>query len=122
LQFVPGSGSAAASSAAVPGGVAGVATPIAITVRDGSGNAVAGATDDLAVTVTGANTAAPAVTGHGDGTYNASYTPLIAGVDTIAVTLAGDPVGGGPFTSVVAPDGISASVSTVTAAPTSVVA
>jgi hypothetical protein len=55
--------------------------------------------------VTGANTAGPftAIDPEGDGTYEASYTPVNAGTDYVAVTIDGTPIAGSPFTSEVAP-------------------
>jgi hypothetical protein len=122
IEFVPGSGSAAHSAATVPPGTAGTETPITITVRDASDNPVIGAASDLVVSITGANTDTPAVTDNGDGTYSAPYTPTIAGSDNVAIALGGEAIAGSPFTSVVSPGAISATVSAVAAAPPTVVA
>jgi hypothetical protein len=52
--------------------------------------------------VSSSNTATPSVTDSGDGTYSASYVPQVAGVDQVAITLAGTPISGSPYTSLVA--------------------
>lgn len=58
--------------------------------------------DTVAISVTGANTATPAVTDNGDGTYTAVYVPSTEGSDTIAITLNGDPIQFSPFVLAIA--------------------
>src|SRR5690606_36904203 len=58
---------------------------------------------DVGVAVSGANTAAPAVTDNGDGYYTATYTPVAVGTDVVTVTLEGVPTGASPYESGVAP-------------------
>ncbi len=89
------------STAVISAEVAGVLTTITVTVRDTDGQQVPEGGDTVAISVTGANTASPAVTDHGDGSYTASYTPATAGTNAIAITVNGQPIGGSPFTSVV---------------------
>jgi hypothetical protein len=117
-----GAASAAQSTASVPAGTAGSPTTVTITVRDANGN-VRTATNDaglLAVNVTGANTATPAVASAGSGTYTASYTPTVTGTDNFAITLSSTGIGGGPYSSVVSPGAISAATSVVTASDSTV--
>ncbi|MCC7492369.1 MAG: hypothetical protein IT204_08495, partial [Fimbriimonadaceae bacterium] len=66
----------------------------------------------VVVAVSGANTATPTVTDHGDGTYRASYTPTVAGSDQVAITLGGTAIGGSPYASLVAPGAADGSKST----------
>lgn len=100
-DVVPNDAEAASSTASVPAGTAGGATSLTITVRDPYGNPVSGEAANLAVTITGANTAAPTVVDNGDGTYTVTYTPVNAGTDGIAITLGGAPIFGSPFASAV---------------------
>jgi hypothetical protein len=95
--------SAAQTTAVVPGGTVGSPTTVTITVRDANGNVrtVGGDGGALAVTVTGANSAAPTVSDAGGGTYTASYTPTSTGTDDIAITLNSVPISGSSFTSAV---------------------
>jgi hypothetical protein len=69
-----------------------VNNPVTITVtgKDIWGNAVTTGGDVITLTVSGANSANPAVTDNGDGTYTASYTPTVAGEDTIVGTVNGN--------------------------------
>lgn len=62
-------------------------------------------TIDVQVSVSGANTVASfaATDADGDGTYDAAYTPTVAGTDFVAITLDGIPIAGSPYTSEVAP-------------------
>ena len=89
-------------------------TSITVTARDADDNAltVGGAT--VVVTVTGSNSATPAVTDEDDGTYTASYTPTVAGSDNVVITLGGVAVSGSAFTSTVAVGSASAAQSTAT--------
>ncbi|HEX6307113.1 MAG TPA: invasin domain 3-containing protein [Longimicrobiales bacterium] len=119
ITITVGPASAAHSSAVVPNGIAGSATPITISVRDDGGNPITGAATLLAVAVSGANSATPAVSEIGSGSYAASYTPTATGTDQVAITLSGAPIAGSPFTSAVTNSAVSAGNSTVTAAPTS---
>jgi hypothetical protein len=90
------------STATVPAtGTTGVATAITIQGRDGEGNPVTIGGGTVVITVTGANGASPAVTDNGNGTYSASYTPAVAGEDTIAIMINGVGITGSPFASMV---------------------
>lgn len=93
--------SAAASTATVPGGIATVATTIKVQARDGSGSPITTGGATVAVSISGANTAAPAVTDNGNGTYTAQYIPKALGTDQVAITLNGTPLGSSPYSSVV---------------------
>ncbi|HEU4565048.1 MAG TPA: filamin/ABP280 repeat domain-containing protein, partial [Gemmatimonadaceae bacterium] len=97
----PGPPSAAASTATVPNGIVGKATPITVQAKDAYGNRETTGGATVAVSVSGANTAAPPVTDNGNGTYGASYTPAAAGTDQVAITLDGTPIAGSPYTSTV---------------------
>ncbi|MBW3583706.1 MAG: hypothetical protein KY455_11460 [Euryarchaeota archaeon] len=92
---------ASQTTASVPNGTVGSATTITITVRDAYGNLVTGAGASLAVSITGANTATPAINETGNGVYTASYTPTAGGTDSISVTVGGGAIHGSPFTSVI---------------------
>jgi hypothetical protein len=98
----PGLADPSTTTAAVPDGIAGFTTKMVVTVRDVSGNQLSGGGEVIAALVTGANVATATVEDHGDGTYTASYAPTQAGSDTVAITLNGQPVSGGPYTSAVA--------------------
>ncbi|HEX9579999.1 MAG TPA: S8 family serine peptidase [Gemmatimonadales bacterium] len=99
----PGGASAGQTTASVAAGTVGSTTTISITVRDGNGNLRTGAGDAglLAVSVTGANTATPAVASAGGAVYTASYTPTVSGTDSVAITLSTSAISGSPYTSVV---------------------
>jgi hypothetical protein len=99
-----GAANAAHTIASVPAGTAGAATTITITVRDVNDN-VRSANDDaglLAVTISGANSAAPSVVSQGAGVYTATYTPTAAGTDQVVIELDGSGIAGSAFTSSVA--------------------
>ncbi|HEY8196007.1 MAG TPA: Ig-like domain-containing protein [Gemmatimonadales bacterium] len=106
---------ASASTASVPAtGTAGISTAITVQLVDAFGTPVEGQADDIAVSITGANPAsALAITGRGDGSYSASYTPIHAGSDQVDVRVGGTPVGGSPFTSLVAAGPADPSTTTV---------
>ncbi|HSR91626.1 MAG TPA: invasin domain 3-containing protein, partial [Gemmatimonadales bacterium] len=91
------------STANVPNGTILVQTVITIQARDQFGNALTSGGSDVEVTVTGANSASATVTDNGNGTYSASYLPVLPGDDTITITLDGGQISGSPFTSTVAP-------------------
>ena len=76
-------------------------THITIQTRDAFGNRLTrgGFAAHLSVSVTGENTANPALTDNGDGTYSAQYLPLLKGTDSIAVTLDGVAIRGSPYQS-----------------------
>ena len=98
-----GPAAAGRSSASVENGTAGTATRISIRLEDEFGTAVEGGGDQVRVTVEGANQGTAAVTDRGDGSYSASYTPVIVGTDQIAVEVNGTDLRGSPFSSEVAP-------------------
>jgi hypothetical protein len=94
---------AAQSTASVPNGTILVQTVITIQARDQFGNALTSGGSDVEVTVTGTNSANATVTDEGDGTYSATYLPVLPGADTITITLDGAQISGSPFTSNVGP-------------------
>ncbi len=109
----PGPPSAGNSVAVVPGaGTAGAATVISVQARDQYGNDLSAGGAAVVVTVTGANSATPAVTDNGDGTYATSYTPTASGADAVAITLNGSAVGTSPYATLVAPGAASAAQTT----------
>jgi hypothetical protein len=56
----------------------------------------------VVVNVSGANNVgALDVTDQDNGTYTASYSPLVAGTDYIAIAMDGTPIGGSPFSSTI---------------------
>jgi large repetitive protein len=99
IALEPGTADPSRTTASVPDGVAGTATGILVTVRDGAGNQVAAGGETVTVNVTGANTATPAVTDNGNGTYAAAYTPTAAGTDAVAIALNGTAIAGSPYAS-----------------------
>jgi hypothetical protein len=105
-----GAAVAANSFAAVPGtGEAGVSTGIVIVVRDAQGNTVPGLNvARLVVSIGGANadSSAGAIQADTGTTYSTSYTPTAAGVDQITITLDGSGISGSPYSSTVAPTGV----------------
>ena len=102
-----------ASTATVPDGTAGQPTEIAIQAKVSGPSTVFDQVDGgdaVAVEVTGANSATltvgnGGVIDHGDGTYTATYTPVNAGTDAVAITIVdpttGQPeaIAGSPFSS-----------------------
>jgi hypothetical protein len=97
---------------AVPNGKVDARTDITIDVRntadlpyDYADDYPAERTIDVQVSVSGANTVTSfaATDADGDGTYDAAYTPTVAGTDFVAITIDGTPIGGSPYTSEVAP-------------------
>ena len=99
----PGPADAGETTAQVPDGHSGSPTTIVITTRDRYANPLTtgGLAGSLAVLVTGLNLAAPTAQDQGDGTYTATYTPLLPSSDTVFITLGGVPIRGSPFTSAV---------------------
>jgi hypothetical protein len=86
----------------VSAGTAGSATDVEITLQDQFGNPGGGATGQIVVSVSGANPVANVgVTDRGGGSYRATYTPVRTGTDQVDVRVAGQPVPGSPFASVV---------------------
>ncbi len=116
INITAGPASGAQSTATVPGGTVGVATNISVQAKDVSGNLVTVGGATVTVGVTGANSATPAVTDNGNGTYSASYTPATAGSDNVAITLNGTAISGSPFTSTVGATSSSTTISSVSAA------
>lgn len=95
---------AARTTVDVPPGTAGTPTSVTIRLQDEFGNPVAGAVGQVAVAVSGANPAGGLpVTDQGGGSYRATYTPAVTGTDQVDVRVAGQPVPGAPFGSVVSP-------------------
>ena len=74
------------TSVTVPAGTAGSATSIDIALNDEFGNPVGGASGQIAVAVSGANTSSPVpVEEQSGGRYRAQYTPTVAGTDQVEV-------------------------------------
>ena len=108
-----GSPSAANSSATVPAGTAGQTTNIEILLEDAFGNPAAGRASSIAVSISGANNVGSLqASDAGNGRYVASYNPVVAGNDLVAVRVGGVPVAGSPFTSAVVPGPVSPGAST----------
>jgi adhesin/invasin len=104
------------TTAVVPGGLAGVATSMAIQARDAGNNDLTSGGATVAVSVAAGPNADSTVTvvDNGDGTYSATYTPTIVGTDEFSITLDGTGIGGGPYNSVVVPGPGSAAQTTAT--------
>jgi hypothetical protein len=108
----PGPPASGQSSLSAPNGTAGEATPISIRLRDEFGNNIPGAAGELSVRVTGANPSPGlAVTDNGNGSYVASYVPVLSGRDELTLFYSGQPVGG-PAETLVAPGASDPSTST----------
>jgi adhesin/invasin len=91
------------STATVPNGVPGLATALAIRLKDEFGNRVSGAASAIQVNIDGANPSAGLpVNDDGDGSYTAAYTPVRTGTDAVSVLVRGSPIAGSPFQSTVA--------------------
>jgi uncharacterized repeat protein (TIGR02543 family) len=117
-SVAPANGDPSNSSVTVADGVAGEETVITIRVRDRFENNITNALGDLSVSVSGGNSASPAVNEGGSaGLYTASYIPEIAGRDLIAVQLNGEPINGSPFESNVSATSADPSISTISAEP-----
>ena len=102
VTVTPGAPVVSRTSVSVPAGTAGSATDVEITLQDQFGNPVGGAGGQVAVSVSGANPVANVgVTDRGGGSYRATYTPVRTGTDQVDVRVAGQPVPGSPFASVV---------------------
>ncbi len=107
--------SPAHATATLPDGRAGNPTHIVVQARDARGYALSSGGATVTVTVSGANAAGPVTaTDAGNGTYTASYLPIAAGTDRIAITMNGTPISGSPFTSTVAAGSPSPAHSTAT--------
>lgn len=101
VQVDPGPPSATTTDATVPDGNILTFTNITIRAADAFGNAhtTGGYAGKFAVTVTGANSATPAVEDNGDGTYATRYFRLLGGADTVAIRLDGVAIKGSPYVS-----------------------
>ncbi len=109
----PGPPSAGTSTATVPDGTAGAATNIVVQAKDAFGNNLTTGGATVRVTVTGANSAGPlTATYAGGGTYSTSYTPTVAGLDQVAITLNGSAISGSPYSSTVTVGALSPANST----------
>lgn len=71
---------------------------ITINVKDGFGNNVIDAVNNLSVEVNGVNNATPSVTHEGEGLYKSNYIPSQSGTDLISVKLSGNQISGSPYT------------------------
>jgi hypothetical protein len=91
------------SSASVPNGTAGSATTVSIQLEDEFGTRISGTAQAISARVEGANPGGLSVTELGNGSYSATYTPTLVGLDRVLVHVNGTPVGGSPFTSEVEP-------------------
>jgi hypothetical protein len=101
----PGPPLVSASTASVPpNGTAGVPTAITVALKDAFGTPVNGAAGSIAISIAGVNpTTGLAVSGQGNGSYSAPYTPIVSGTDQVDVRVSGTPVPGSPFLSNVIP-------------------
>jgi hypothetical protein len=100
----PGPPAAGQSSVSVPNGTAGERTTLTIRLRDEFGNNIAGAAEDLSISITGANPSSGLpVTESGSDSYTTSYVPVHSGRDEFSIVFRGVPLGGETSASVVAP-------------------
>lgn len=103
------------STATVPAqGTVGSTTVIVVQARDQDGQPRTSGGDTVVVDVTGANTARPAVTDRGDGTYVAQYRPGNLGADSVAITINGTAIQGSPYASQVLPGATDPATTTAT--------
>jgi hypothetical protein len=101
------------STATVTGGTAGLPTTVVTQTRDGLGNLLDKGGAAVGVSVSGANNLGSlTVFDQADGTYTATYTPIIAGADHVSVTLDGSPISGSPFFTMVGPGPVNPAHST----------
>jgi hypothetical protein len=107
-----GPADAGRSSASVENGTAGTPTTISIRLEDEFGTAVEGGADQVRVTVEGANQATPSLSDRGEGSYSASYTPVLVGTDQIRVQVNGTALRESPLSSEVVPGASSPSTTT----------
>ena len=121
ITVLPAAAAAAHSTATVPSGTVGLTTTITVQARDQFDNPLNTGGDNVVVAVTGANTVTPGVTDHRNGTYTASYQPVMPGTDAVAITLNGTAISGSPYTSVVS-GGPSPGASSVSASPGTIAA
>ncbi|KYQ96878.1 gelation factor [Tieghemostelium lacteum] len=78
------------------GGLVGQPAKFKIQSRDDNGQPLTEGGDEFAVTVTGPNGQIPAsLSDNGDGSYDASYTPVKGGEHTVVVTIRGEPLAQG---------------------------
>jgi hypothetical protein len=103
VTVTPGAPSAARTSVTVPNGTVEMPTEVLIALQDEFGNPLADSKGQIVVSVSGANTVGSVgIDDLGGGSYRADYTPDVAGIDQVSVTVAGAAVAGSPFTSTVA--------------------
>ncbi len=98
-EIESGTPDAGQTTTTIPPGIAGDPSTITVTIRDKRGNTLTGAPADLAISVTGANTADPEFRESLDGVYSAIYVPMSIGTDRVVVTVDGIEVPGSPFES-----------------------
>ncbi len=118
VTITAGPASGAQSTATVPSGTIGQATSIAVQAKDVSGNLVTSGGATVTISVSGANSAVPAVTDNGNGTYSASYTPNAAGSDNVAILLNGVAISGSPYASTVSATTSTTTLTSISAATT----
>lgn len=125
IAVLPGAPSTATSTVTVASATlaAGVSELVTLTAFDANGNAVTAGGASVAFAAAGGTSTGSfsAVTDHGDGTYTATFTGLVAGTATaIGATLGGSPVTTTLPTVTVTPGVPSAAKSVVTAGAASV--
>jgi adhesin/invasin len=102
VTVTPGPPLPSQTSADVPGGGAGTETVVTVRLQDEWGNPVPGAAAQIAMAVSGANAGAGVkVDDAGGGAYRVGYTPTRLGTDQLDLRVAGQPIPGSPFTSIV---------------------
>ncbi len=121
ISITPGPAAAARSSATVPSGVAGTLTTVTVRTRDISDNLTT-LPAAVAIGISGANSAAPAVTDLHDGSYTGGYMPTQSGTDLVAVTIGGVAVGNSPVSATVQAGPVSSARSTLQVLPAQVIA
>jgi hypothetical protein len=99
ITVVPGPPVASTTTAQVRDGRVLVFTTFTIFTRDAFGNALdrGGFANLIRVVVQGRNSATPSVVDMGDGTYTASYLPILKGDDQVIITLGGVQIKGSPY-------------------------
>ncbi len=102
IDVNPGPPDPGQTSASVANGTAGEKTTVTIRLKDEFGTEIEDAAGAIRVRIEGANPGDASVSEEGNGTYSASYTPVVTGTDQVDVRVNGEPVAGSPLASTVA--------------------
>lgn len=107
VQLTAGTVDPAQTTVSVPSGTTGQPTTLVVQLRDGLGNALDSdpGGQSVLVAAAGANPQGTrAAIAQGDGTWDWTYTPTVAGTDLLSVSVNGTTTPGSPYSSLVAAD------------------